>query len=252
MWFAALLAALDDVASMGAATRHDTQLRERLGVRMHIRKTGAWHLSGGGPRGKKVYETVLEVKTWEVTLALRYLGHGKFATAWADEAVPERVWVRVPWAAKDWSKELTARLLLRVDNPHLPYVRQVGVDGEATIYVMPRYKMPLLRTDVSDEVWAQVKALQRCHKKAYEHAWQWGRSQNAQAREAIVACAQQDPAFASAPLLLEALDALNQQAYDYGDGAAFDTFPARNLGTDAQGRLILVDTVFNQEAVARR
>jgi hypothetical protein len=251
MWFAALLAALDDVASAGAATRHDTRLRERLGIPMHIRKTGAWYLEGGGPRGKKVYETLLEVKAWDVTLALKYLGRGKFATAWADESVPGRVWVRIPWAAQDWSKELTARLLEKVDNPHLPYVRQVGRDGESTIYVMPRYKMPLLREDVSAEVWAQVRALQRCHKKAYENAWQWGRSQNEKAREDIVACAHADPVFASAPKLLEALDALNQAAYDYGDGAAFDTFPARNLGTDAEGRLILIDTVFNQHAVAR-
>lgn len=250
MWLSTLLAALDDVALVGASTRHNLALRERLGIPMFVEKTGVmvWEESAR----RHLPELGLTIVPSDVTIAVRRLGEGSFATAWQDVAVPSRVWVRVPWASLDFSKELVARLLQKMDNPHLPFIRQVGRDEAATFYVMPFYHMPLRKGNLSVEGWAQAKALRACHKAAYANAWKWGIDVSVKAREDILACARRDPVLAASPLLLEAIEGLHEFAYDYGRGAAFDSFTSRNLGADSEGRLVLVDAIFNQEAIARR
>lgn len=250
MWIWPLLAALEDVATAGASTRHNFALRERLGIRMFVKKTGVWSVDGWG--GRRLPELGLTIVPSDVTIAVRHLGEGSFATAWQDVAVPSRVWVRVPWASEDFSKELVARLLQKMDNPHLPFIRQVGRDEAATFYVMPFYHMPLRKENLSVEGWAQAKALRACHRAVYSNVWKWGMDVSVKAREDILACAKRDPVLSASPLLLEALEGLHEFAHDYGRGAAFDSFTPRNLGADSEGRLVLVDAIFNQDVLARR
>lgn len=238
MWFFPLLAMIEDVATSGAATRAQTSLRTRLGLSLSMKQ---------GP-------TRLRMDVGEgVEVLLRPFGRGSFATVYEDVAVPDRVWITLPFGTKeeDPGKLILLTLLEKLDNPYLPYLREVGRTPDHRVFVAPKVRAPLRKAECTKRAWAEARALQACAKGAFlairrRNEIDWAFDRGTRMREAFMACAEADPVIAASPHLLEALQDLHGEAYNHGSNLFFE-FPLRNLASTKDGHLVLLDVLFDQD-----
>lgn len=191
--------------------------------------------------------TKLSLVETGVDLLLRQIGQGAFATVYEDVEVPDRVWITIQSGTRktDPSKEIVARILQATHNPYLPYLREVGQTFDETVYVAPKLQAPLRKDNVTPTGWKEATVLAALLKEArmsvvVEPAYNRG----TRVRERFMVLAERSPALS--PLLVEALSLLHDAAYDYGYNFYFE-FPKRNLASDTNGHLVLLDVLFDQD-----
>jgi hypothetical protein len=187
----------------------------------------------------------------EGSIRLRKIGKGAFSVAYVEErtdTVRPRVFVFSDDGVYD--KELLAMAHESAPrNPHLPAVERYGSTATQSVYTMPLYKAPLRKDD--DTVgWRDYLALKKCRDEAYAPAYGGPRNRGKtgyEINEDVYACAE---AKGVRPSLLEALRALIDTAANYGEAYVFE-FSPRNLATH-EGRLVLLDVLYDREALQRR
>jgi DNA repair protein RadC len=190
----------------------------------------------------------------EGNIRVKQIGKGAFTTAYVEVDAPTP---RVFLVASDEvvDKELLAAAHDEApQNPHLPRVEKFGyTSDDQTVYVMPLYRAPLRKAD-SPEGWRDFSLLKKCREQAWSEVSKSARGLGAMTHrgydvnEATLACAE---ASGVRPAVLEALRALVDTASNYGASQVFE-FAARNLATDAEGNLVLLDPLFDMERLERQ
>jgi hypothetical protein len=203
----------------------------------------------------------------EGNIRVKQIGKGSFTTAYVEVDAPtpgnraqtaeSRAQPRVFLVASDEvvDKELLAAAHDEAPrNPHLPRVEKFGyTSDDQTVYVMPLYRAPLRKAD-SPEGWRDFSILKKCREQAWSEVSKSARGLGAMTHrgydvnEATLACAE---ASGVRPAVLEALRALVDTASNYGASQVFE-FAARNLATDAEGNLVLLDPLFDMERLERQ
>lgn len=177
------------------------------------------------------------------------IGKGAFSTVYRRGDDPSRV---VIVSADDaYEKEIAASAHEDWDNPHIPAASRLGtlVDGRA-VYEMPFYTTPLRKAVAGPKAWADFTAIKKCRETAWqdiavEHRGEPMHYRGYSVNMATIECAE---AAGVDPLLVEALQALADAAANYGSSYTFE-FASRNMATDAQGNLVLLDVLYDQEAL---
>lgn len=181
-------------------------------------------------------------------LPVKALGRGMFAQAWlADDG---NVYLDVATGA--YEKEILAEITDETRSKHLPRTTRVGWTGRGYLYRMPRYAAPLKAyvdtpKGETTEPWRQYRVLERCWKIAYRRHFRSIYDGYA-VKQAVVECAR-DEKLPKA--LVRALQLLASQSDNYGSSYTFE-FSPRNLATDRNGNLILLDVLFDAEQVQRK
>jgi hypothetical protein len=189
---------------------------------------------------------------------VKKIGKGMFATAYLLDGKKPTVYlfVKEEQQTGDYSKRALYEYTRNGGrNVHLPQVDLVGYndrDGDCPVYTMPVYTSPLRKAD-SATAWAQYRVLQRCEETARDmmrarFGKMWNSPYNGHyIMDATVTCAKEAGIKGA---LLRALEVLRDELSNYGSEYAFE-FAPRNLATDSQGRLILLDTTFSRLSVQR-
>ena len=176
-------------------------------------------------------------------IKVRQIGRGAFSLAMVEDGVAPGVRPRVfVFSADDvYDKELLA-MAHDADpaNPHLPEVERFGYTQDKAVFVMPLYRAPH-KTD-SPEGWRDYLMLKKCRDKVYGV-----RKSGYEINEDVYACAE---AAGVRPKVLDALRVLIDTASNYGAEYVFE-FSPRNLATDEAGNLILLDVLYDREALTR-
>jgi len=185
------------------------------------------------------------------TLKVRKLGKGMFTVAYVTTELPTpRVFLEVnDDRGGDQSKAALSDIYDGDDtNVHIPKVQRVGYTANKTVYEMPLYNAPL-RKDNSPKAWEQYKVLKKC--------WDQGRQQlrerlgfyeannpynGYKIMDSVVECAERNPEMPES--LLDALREIKGTIANYGSEYSFE-FSPRNLATDDDGNLILLDTTYS-------
>jgi hypothetical protein len=194
-------------------------------------------------------------------LTLERLGKGQFHTCYVDVATRTTVFSvtidRGALDADDHSKEILSKCDANV---HIPRVGYAGAIEDRRVYTMPLYQP--LRAREHPEAWALLQRLQQ----AREDAWtailreqcvnHWNVAQRKMRLVDIGYLVNQRVCeLMDAPgvpqSIKDALDELTRGAANYGSSYVFE-FSKRNCLVSADGKtLILLDVLFNLEAVER-
>jgi hypothetical protein len=175
-----------------------------------------------------------------------FIGKGEFTRAYRTKGKRPKV-ITLTAGTDDYSKEILAMISDNTRSKHLPFVKRVGYGPkDEQVFEMLLYKAPLRKSD-SPTAWEQAKVLRKCLEQAHRqvgHSYHDGYRVNM----ATIDCAKR----AKLPrALIRALELLASTAATYGSTYVFE-FPNRNLATDKKGNLILLDVVFDREAMMRR
>ncbi len=192
------------------------------------------------------------------TLKVKKLGKGMFTVAYVTTDLPTpRVFLEVnDDRGGDQSKAALSDIYDGDDtNVHIPKVQRVGYTANKTVYEMPLYNAPL-RKGNSPKAWEQYKVLKKC--------WDQGRHQlgkrlgfyevnnpynGYKIMDSVVECAERNPEMPES--LLDALQEIKVTIANYGSEYSFE-FSPRNLATDDDGNLILLDTTYSLLSVQQR
>jgi len=186
--------------------------------------------------------------TPDETIKVHQIGKGAFAVAYVEDNVPAGRIPRVFIVVNDdvYDKELLAMAHdSEPRNPHLPAVERFGYLPDKTVFAMPLYRAPLRKTD-SPEGWRDYLMLKKCRDKIYGPG-AGVRKSGYEINEDVYACAE---AAGVRPKVLDALRVLIDTASNYGAEYVFE-FSPRNLATDEAGNLILLDVLYDREALTR-
>jgi len=196
------------------------------------------------------------------TLKVRKLGKGMFTVAYVTTELPTpRVFLEVNDDRDgDWSKAALSDIYDGDDtNVHIPKVQRVGYTANKTVYEMPLYNAPLRKTN-SPKAWEQYNVLKKCWEQAQQQLSKrlgYYEAKNPynghKIMDAVVECAERNPEMPQS--LLDALREIKGTIQNYGSEYSFE-FSPRNLATDDDGNLILLDTTYSrlsvQQAARRR
>lgn len=188
---------------------------------------------------------------WGHTITLTRLGKGHATTAYLGE--DGWVYLFTSDEARDPAKEVLESVVSRGKSRHLPNIELVGPSPRATVWRMPVYQK------VTGEAAKQGRLLAKCASTAFTEASKggWGawndRYQQAlrytEARNGTVACAARLARAGKLPgSVVTAIRRLAAATEDYSQSWLFE-FPPRNVMQDAKGNLILLDVIFDQQAV---
>lgn len=130
-------------------------------------------------------------------------------------------------------------------NPHIPKVEKLGYTHDKTVYVMPLYKSPLRKGD-DPKGWKDYLAVKKCLDTAIRSLGH--KASGYDINFATLECAREAGVRQS---VADALETLVDTAANYGDAYQFE-FSPRNLATDARGNLVLLDVLFDKEALLKR
>ena len=184
------------------------------------------------------------------TVSLERLGAGMFHTCYVDRTAKQVYSITIEREqGSDYSKEI---LEFCEENPHLPPVERCGyIDGsDRRVYRMPLYE-PLKAAN--RESWDLLKRLE----SARADAWRSIVAEQVTPRKMRIGdigalVNRRVIEIMDAPgvpqSLKDALEELANTAANYGSGYVFE-FSRRNVMVDGAGVLILLDTLFNLEAV---
>jgi hypothetical protein len=179
---------------------------------------------------------------------LHLLGDGSFATAYeiGTRGIVVAEVHDVGGKPVDYSKTVLAELLdVNQDILHLPRVVYLGTTGVSELFGMPKYKVPLNKKK-NPLAWAQADILQQCSDRAQSLINHKFATRGYQARAQTITCATKNRSIPRT--LVHDLTLLSKHADQFGTGNLFE-FPARNLGTDEHGNLILLDVLFDIKAL---
>jgi hypothetical protein len=175
---------------------------------------------------------------------IKQIGKGMFSTIHRDLNDPSRVFAFVSEGA--YEKEILAdahRSLPK--NPHIPAVERFGTltDGRM-VYAMPFYVAPYRKDNAKASDHAAFNKIRACISKTYARPKQ----RPYQTTERMVECVEQ----AGVPdAILEAVQELRDASANYGDSFGME-FSPRNVATDADGNLVLLDLLYDKDLVLRK
>ena len=184
------------------------------------------------------------------TVSLERLGQGMFHTCYVDQTAKQVYSIIIEReAGSDYSKEI---LEFCEENAHLPPVERCGYidDSDRRVYRMPLYE-PLKAAN--RDAWDLLKRLE----SARADAWRSIVDEQVTPRKMRISdigalVNRRVIEIMNAPgvpqSLKDALEELADTAANYGSGYVFE-FSRRNVMVDGAGVLILLDTLFNLEAV---
>ena len=181
---------------------------------------------------------------------LARIGRGSFSTTYLEVGGEGRVFslTRSPGHGKDAVEAAGAELSL---NPHLPRARKVGdLAGGGEVYAAPFYRTPI-REREHPVAWAQHLVLRRAvHGALVESDLRSTRNYLLNYRAAVsveAAAVRREVPAALAEALWAVVRAAGARSLDY----ALEVYPS-DLGVDAEGRLVLLDVVFDERVLRRR
>ena len=187
------------------------------------------------------------ILTPDGVVSVERIGKGVFATVYREIGGQQRVFSLVAEGVHD--KEILATTYADdPSNPHLPRVTRYGTltDGRS-IYEMPFYGVPFRSTNANASARAAFSVLRRCiHRDAGGGSDERGYEVATRKMECIEKAAAQLP-----PRLVEAIRALHDNSTNYGDQYDLEISP-RNVATDAQGNLVLLDVLFDRDKAWER
>lgn len=188
------------------------------------------------------YKKITIIDSWGESKQIdaQFLGKGAFATCYhVNESV---VYSFVKNGREsDYSKEAIS-LFCNQNNPYIPKIDKLGIYGNDTgiLYSMPYYHP--LKAQHKD-AWHEFKTLKLIHEQTkgeYIHnnlnGYEFNNAFIANLRGHV------------SDDLLDALININDSCADYGLYYRFE-FATRNLKVDSSGHLILLDVIFNAEAL---
>ena len=198
-------------------------------------------------------QTVLVLASGDEHVPIKYKARGMFAKIYfRADGVPE-VFAIVEHDT-DYSKEIIARIWEEDGgSKYLPeIIREGALPDSSLVYRMPVYKTPLRKTD-NPTAWRDFAKLKQCaeianrrhHPGSNRPRFHEGHEVN----NMIIECASDDPRFNRE--LLATLENLRDEAANYGSSYQFE-FAPRNMATDRDGHLILLDVLFDLEAAQRK
>ena len=138
-------------------------------------------------------------------------------------------------------------------NPHLPRVERFGMlTDNRSIFTMPFYTVPYRVANANPASRAAFTALRRCINSIFlRHDARTGRQteRGYETASRKLACIEEAGAKIP-PKLVDAVRGLHEMSKNYGDQYDFE-FSPRNVATDDQGKLVLLDVLFNRDNVDR-
>ena len=123
-------------------------------------------------------------------------------------------------------------------NPHLPNIHRFGTTKAGDLVYRTRWYRTPLRRDAGLEAWEAKATLNLC----WNDVLALGEILGSRANELLVECTR---VLKVEPALVEALDALREAAAAYSKHYIFE-FPPRNLASDEEGHLVLLDVLYNE------
>jgi len=180
------------------------------------------------------------------------IGRGRYTTAWANGSH-----VYLQTHEKDASKEILEVVGRGERATHIPDCRHLGAfAGPYRLYSMPKYDKVTART--TPAAWAQLQALIKLREEAWQLALKRenrapdGYAINDAFRELLddvaAGCGLVEPGVLPNSLV-EALRAVLDEAANYGEYTI--EFRRANVAADKQGRLILLDPLFDGAEVRK-
>lgn len=175
---------------------------------------------------------------------IKKIGQGMFATVYRDLSNSDRVFAFVSEGA--YEKEILSdahRSLPK--NPHIPAVERFGtlMDGRM-VYAMPFYAAPYRKGNAKPADHEAFNKIKKCVSSLYSRH----RQTPYELMSRKVECIEEAGVPAS---ILEAISELRDASSNYGD--TFDMeFSPRNVATDADGNLILLDLLYDRDGVLRK
>lgn len=133
-------------------------------------------------------------------------------------------------------------------NPHLPEITRLGMmvaPDDRTVTMMPHYKAPLRKAD-SAQAWKDLTWLKRAWAEILNARTFTTGSPKKFGSDFTYALVQRLAAEQPKSELVAALTSLHDHACNYGHDYFFE-FSPRNLATDEQGNLILLDVIYDNE-----
>jgi hypothetical protein len=177
------------------------------------------------------------------SIEVERIGRGRYCTAYRDlSGDRRRVYLRVK--PEDNSKHILSDC---PQNPYLPELEQIGSIGDDDLWRTWFYNRLTAR---AKHAWAEYRILQKAQEEVRGIRFQdrpgyalgaWGYD----AMAAIIERVQPQ-----SERLAEVLQTICDSAANYGSSYTFE-FAPRNLATDDNGYLILLDPVFDLEEVMR-
>jgi len=179
------------------------------------------------------------------SIHVEQIGKGRFSEAWKNGTH-----VYVITRERSWGVDYSKRVLteLETENPHIPKVELIGeLDSDRSdVFRMPLYK-PL--TAKEKEAWKQFKELARLREQAWDNAFRTGQRFNAYNAvnmcEDFASLVEESEAFPEE--LKEAVRMLADACRERSTWVM--EIAKRNLCVDEEGRLILLDCMFDLEVL---
>lgn len=192
-----------------------------------------------------------DIRVDGTTLRAEYLGKGRYATAWQVAGPTGRVYLFVK-EGTCYMKEALLPMWVGEGSqrsPHLPEVKKhedACVRGQwYDVYSMPYYRT---LTAKDGEAWKQYRELLRANEQARKEILRSSWPCKLLSREGhTVNWRTIELADVPEPLK-EGLEDLTNAIASFGCGCTLE-FAPRNLGVDAEGRLILRDVAFDAEKI---
>lgn len=185
-------------------------------------------------------------------IPLEKIDKGMFATVYRETMGKQRVFSIVDEGIHD--KEIAA-MVHEGDprNPHLPRVERFGMlTDDRSIFTMPFYTAPYRVANANPASRAAFTALRKCIGSIYpEIDARTGRlaERGYEIAARKLACIEEAGAKIP-PKLVDAVRELHEMSANYDDQYDFE-FSPRNVATDDQGNLVLLDVLFNRDNVRR-
>lgn len=177
-------------------------------------------------------------------IPIKKIGKGAFATVYQNLSSPDRVLAFVSEGA--YEKEILRDAHRSLPgNPHIPAVEHFGtlVDGRS-VYEMPFYTAPYRKENAKPADHKAFNTIRKCVSSVY------GKSKESryELTGRKLACVEEAGIPAS---IFEALTELRDASANYGD--TFDMeFSPRNVATDKDGNIVLLDLLFDSDVLRKR
>jgi hypothetical protein len=180
------------------------------------------------------------------TIEVERIGQGRFTTAYRAVSDLNLVYLAVNEERGDYSKHILADC---DTNPHLPIVRALGELNDRQVYATQYYR-PL--TASSKQAWQEFKAIAAARETAWAEVIraQQGKMRVCDCGYLVMARTLELLHGSISDDLYTALAAIQDAAGNYGSSYVYE-FAKRNLAVSDDGRLILLDPIFDLATIER-
>lgn len=174
----------------------------------------------------------------KINLTARFLGAGMFSKCFESNGIVYS-FVKNGSSESDYSKQAIA-LYADDTNPHIPQLTVNGDYNDGIIYTSPLYN-PL--TSKNKKAWSQYKTIKQAFDSVGFSTLDSDYDYNCKILNAL-------KHYNADESIIEAFASIMDSCSNYGDSYRFES-PKRNMATDNDGNLILLDVIFNTFACSQ-